>query len=141
MLEMRVSVGPFWRKLSLMDIEHFCAAAARERRDAREVCAVVSAELHAEVDVALEDAATTLSTGRAGPNEIRRYQRVLIERHPIVAHNRAARMSAATGLANALSDLRRAPSSSALLESAPRVRVPSKASSIRRAWPVASFVR
>src|SRR3981189_655641 len=52
-----------------MDIELLSVAAARERRDAREVCAV---------------------------------------------------MSAATGLANALSDLRRAPTSSALLEGAPR---------------------
>jgi DNA-binding CsgD family transcriptional regulator len=104
----------------MRDIELLCAAAARDRRDAREVCAVVSAELRAEVDVALEDAATMLSTGRAGPNEIRRYQRVLVERRAIVVHDREVRMSAATGLANALSDLRRAPTTSALLEGAPR---------------------
>src|ERR1700687_674428 len=87
-----------------MGIELLCAAAARERRDAREVCAVVSAELRAEVDVALEDAATMLSTGRAGPNEIRRYERLLVERRAIVVHDREVRTSAATGLANALSD-------------------------------------
>jgi DNA-binding CsgD family transcriptional regulator len=90
-----------------MDIELFCAAAARERRDAREVCAVVSVELRAAVDEALEDAAAILSTGRAGPNEICRYQRLLDERR-------------ATGIAEALSELRVAPSSSALLEGAPR---------------------
>src|SRR5882757_9234732 len=103
-----------------MDIELICAAAARERRDAREVCAVVSAELRAEIDEALEDAATMLSTGRAGPNEIRCYQRVLDERRAIVAHDREARISAATAVAKALSDLRGVPSSSALLEGTPR---------------------
>jgi DNA-binding CsgD family transcriptional regulator len=103
-----------------MDIELFCAAAARERRDAREVCAVVSVELRAAVDEALEDAAAILSTGRVGPSEICRYQRLLDERRAIVVHDAEVRMSAATGIAEALSELRGAPSSSALLEGAPR---------------------
>ena len=106
---------------SMRDIELLCAAAARERRDAREVCAVVSAELRAEVDGALENAATVLLTGRAGPNEIRCYQRVLDERRAIVVHDDEVRMSAAAGLAKALSELRGAPTSSALLEGAPRL--------------------
>jgi DNA-binding CsgD family transcriptional regulator len=106
--------------MSLMDVELLCAAAARERRDAREVCAVVSAELRASVDEAFENAATMLSTGRAGPDEIRCYERVLGERRAIAAHDDEVRMLAATGLANASSELRRAPSSSALLEAAPR---------------------
>ena len=61
-----------------------------------------------------------LSTGQAGPNEICRYQRLLDERRVIVLHDAEVRMSAATGIAEALSELRRAPSSSALLEGAPR---------------------
>src|SRR6201993_2586493 len=105
----------------MRDIELLCAAAARERRDAREVCAVVSAELRAEVDGALESVATVLLTGRAGPNEIRCYQRVLDERRAIVVHDGEVRLSAAAGLAKALSELRGAPSSSALLEGAPRL--------------------
>jgi len=120
MLERPVSVGSFWRRMSLMDIELFCAAAARERRDAREVCAVVSVELRVAVDEALEEVARILSTGQAGPNEICRYQRLLDERRVIVLHDAEVRISAATGIAEALSELRRAPSSSALLEGAPR---------------------
>jgi DNA-binding CsgD family transcriptional regulator len=103
-----------------MDIELLCTAAARERRDAREVCAVVSAQLHAQVDEALEGAATALLTGRAGSNAIRCYQSLLDERRAIALHDDEVRISAASGLANALSDLRRAPSSSALLQDAPR---------------------
>ncbi|MDT5257182.1 MAG: hypothetical protein QOD10_2262, partial [Mycobacterium sp.] len=105
----------------MRDIELLCAAAACERRDAREVCAVVSAELRAAVDEALESVATMLSTGRAGPNEIRCYQRVLDERRAIVVHDGEVRLSAAAGLAKALSELRGAPTSSALLEGAPRL--------------------
>ncbi|MDT5076130.1 MAG: hypothetical protein QOJ80_767 [Mycobacterium sp.] len=103
-----------------MDIELLCTAAARERRDAREVCAVVSAELHAQVDEALEDAATALLMGRAGANEIRCYQSLLDERRAIALHDDEVRISVATGLANALSELCRAPSNSALLEGTPR---------------------
>jgi DNA-binding CsgD family transcriptional regulator len=102
-----------------MDIELLCAAAT-ERRDAREVCAVVSAELRARVDDAFEDAATALATGQVGPVELRCYQQILEERRAIVVHDDEVRLSAATGLATALSGLRRAPSSSALLEGAPR---------------------
>jgi DNA-binding CsgD family transcriptional regulator len=103
-----------------MDIELLCAATARELRDARQVSAVISAELHAQVDEALENAAAALLTGQAGAHDIHCYQRVLDERRAIATHDEEMRMSAATGLANALSDLRRAPSSSALLEGAPR---------------------
>jgi DNA-binding CsgD family transcriptional regulator len=106
--------------MSLMDIELLCAAIARERRDAREVCAVVSVELRAALDEALEDVATMLSTGRAEPNEICCYKRLLDERRMIVVHDAEVRMSAATGIAKALSELRGAPTSSALLEGAPR---------------------
>jgi DNA-binding CsgD family transcriptional regulator len=96
------------------------SAAARERRDARAVCAVVSAELRARVDDAFEDAAAALATGQVGPDELRCYQLILEERRAIVVHDDEVRLSAATGLATALSGLRRAPSSSALLEGAPR---------------------
>jgi DNA-binding CsgD family transcriptional regulator/GAF domain-containing protein len=112
--------GSPWRGVSLMDIDRLCTAAARERRDAREVCAVVSTELRAAIDEAFEEAAAVLLTGRVGPNEIRCYQRVLDERRAISVHDDEIRTLVTTRLATALSDLREAPSSSALLKGAPR---------------------
>jgi DNA-binding CsgD family transcriptional regulator len=102
-----------------MNIELLCAAAARERRDARDVCAVVSAQVRADVDRALENAAAVLLAGRVGPNEVDCYRSLLDERRAITLHDDEVRLAAATGLANALADLRRAPSSSALLQDAP----------------------